>query len=155
MMFCWEPEGRYQYSKMFLWEPEGHYQYSKMFCWEPEGHYGFTMSMAITPLWFSMEHLWIVIAPFWLSTDDMLSTQEQVSPFRHIIHNAQNFISPCIHYTELPTSTFLPYFVRFFKGKYGSTFFPAKIRFFFFFFLYFFLLVLKFTRIIYVMNVFE
>ena len=43
--------------------------------------------------------------------------------------------------TDLPTSTFLSYF----KGKYGSTFFPAKIRFskfhfFFFFFFFFFFL---------------
>ena len=29
------------------------------------------MFMAITPFWFSMEHLWIVIAPFWLSIDDL------------------------------------------------------------------------------------
>ena len=54
---------------------------------------------------------------------------------------------------ELPTSTFLP----FFKGKYGSTFFPAKIRFskfhvFFFFFFNWRVKVLKFTHIIYVMK---
>ena len=57
------------------WEPERRYQYSKMFhvlkIWEPEGCYRCTMSMAITPIWFSTEHLWVVIAPFWLSTDDM------------------------------------------------------------------------------------
>ena len=55
------------------WEPEGRYQYSKMFPWEPEGRYCCTMSMAIAPFWFSTEYLWKVIAPFWLSTDDMPS----------------------------------------------------------------------------------
>ena len=42
-----------------LWEPEGRYQYSKMFYQEPEGRYCCTKSM--------------VIAPFWLSTDDVLT----------------------------------------------------------------------------------
>ena len=53
------------------WEPEGRYQYSKMFRWEPEGHFCCTKSMVIVPFWFSMEHLWIVIASFWLSADGM------------------------------------------------------------------------------------
>ena len=35
------------------WEPEGRYQYSKMFCLEPEGRYRCTKSMAIAPFWFS------------------------------------------------------------------------------------------------------
>ena len=50
------------------WEPEGRYQYSKMFRWAPEGRYRCTMSMAIAPFRFSAEHLWIVITPFWLET---------------------------------------------------------------------------------------
>ena len=53
------------------WEPEGRYQYSKMFCWEPEGCYRCTMSMVIAPFWFSTEHLWIMITPFWLSTEHL------------------------------------------------------------------------------------
>ena len=52
------------------WEPEGRYQYSKMFRWEPEGHYRCIKSMVIAPFLFSTEHLWILIAPLWLSTDD-------------------------------------------------------------------------------------
>ena len=55
----WEPEGRYQHSKMFRWEAEGHYDRS-------------TMSMAIAPFWFSLEYIWVVIVPFWLSTDDII-----------------------------------------------------------------------------------
>ena len=35
-------------NKIVSWEPEGRYQYSKMFHWEPEGRYR-TMSMAISP----------------------------------------------------------------------------------------------------------
>ena len=49
-MFHWEPEVRYQYSKMFNWEPEGRYQYSKMFHWEPKRHYHCTMCVAIAPV---------------------------------------------------------------------------------------------------------
>ena len=57
---------------------------------------------------------------------------------------------------ELPTSTFLPYFVRFLKENTAVRFFLQKyvVVFFcfFFFFFFFFILVLKFTRIIYVMK---
>ena len=42
------------------WEPEGRYQYSKMFQWEPEGRYRCAKSMRI--------------APFWLSTDELFSS---------------------------------------------------------------------------------
>ena len=61
--------------------------------------------------------------------------------------------------TELPTSTFLPYFVRFFKENTAVCFYLIKyvflIFFFFFFFFFFFywrVKVLKFTHIIYVMK---
>ena len=54
------------------WEPERRYQYSKMFRWEPEGRYRHRHCTAIAPFWFSTECLWILIAPFWLSTDDFV-----------------------------------------------------------------------------------
>ena len=51
------------------WEPEGRYQYSKMFHWEPEGRYHCTKSVVIVPFLFS--NIFVVIVPFWLLTDDM------------------------------------------------------------------------------------
>ena len=60
---------------MTYWEPEGRYQYSKMFRWEPEGRYNCcTKSKAIAPFWFSTEHFGIVITPFLLSTDDIVQS---------------------------------------------------------------------------------
>ena len=50
---------------------------------------------------------------------------------------------------ELPTSTFLPYFVRFLKENTAVRFFLPKYIFFFF---YWRVKVLKFTHIIYVMK---
>ena len=57
--------------KSVCWEPEGRYQYSKMFRWEPEGRYRCINSMKVAPFCFSTEHLLISIAPFWLSADDL------------------------------------------------------------------------------------
>ena len=36
-ILSWEPEGRYQYSKMFRWEPEGHYHRTKSMITLPSG----------------------------------------------------------------------------------------------------------------------
>ena len=43
--------------------------YSMMFRWEPEGRYRWTKSMAIAPFWFSTEHCWTALMPFWFSTE--------------------------------------------------------------------------------------
>ena len=43
------------------WEPEGRYQCSKMFRWEPEKCYWGAMSMGIASFWFSMEHALLVL----------------------------------------------------------------------------------------------
>ena len=74
----------------------------------------------------------------------------------------KNKNTPHIHehhtHTELPTSTFLPYFVRFLKGNTAVRFFLQKyvfqnfVFFFFFFFFFFFLILESITHIIYVMK---
>ena len=53
------------------WEPEGRYQYSKMFYWEPEWRYHCTKSLVIAPFLFLTEHVWIVIVPFWFSMEHL------------------------------------------------------------------------------------
>ena len=72
------------------WEPEGRYQYSKLFHWEPKGRYRCTMPTAKVPFWFSMEYLWIVVMPFWLATDDVLIVWYDpchfLEPFRVILN---------------------------------------------------------------------
>ena len=61
----------YMHVQFASWEPEGRYQYSKMFRWDTEGCYCCTKSMAVTPFWFSTEQLWIAVTPFWLSADKL------------------------------------------------------------------------------------
>ena len=68
--FTYLPNVYVVYVHTVSWEPEGRYCSSKMFRWEPEGRYRCAKSMAISPFWFSTEHLWSAMAPFWLSTDD-------------------------------------------------------------------------------------
>ena len=53
------------------WVPEGGYCSSKMFRWEPEGCNRHRLCTAISPFWFSTDHLGTVITPFWLSTEHL------------------------------------------------------------------------------------
>ena len=70
----------------------------------------------------------------WFSNYPKAIGQCQIS-----LKSDQVMISMC--YAEMPTSTFLPYFVRFLKENTAVRFFPPKYVFFFFysFFFFFFL----------------
>ena len=59
------------YWNIVSWEPEGRYQYSKIFRWVPQGCYCCSKSM-------------VILAPFWLSTDDTKSVVKQ-SGFQNLV----------------------------------------------------------------------
>ena len=79
------------------WEPEGRYQYSKMFRWEPEGRHCCKKPMAIAPFWFSTEHGWTVLTPFWFSADDMYWTPGTTLTSCLKFHDAININIPTQH----------------------------------------------------------